>query len=307
MRLSSNLSFSTLCLIALATSACRTTNNSAELDFIGGDQATSENFPATVYIPGCTAVKVADTMFMTAAHCVVDDNLMMLEDDYAAGATLKIKHGALLGDAANHPVTVANTYIHPSYAQAVNASEGKGLSANQFTKVVDLAVISVKEATPSIATATVRYATLTNASTVAVGGYGCENDPFSDPTIMVAEGDNDDDGLKQRRLMWASTKVTNIDGTVVEFPKGQLRDKQISFCDGDSGGPVYLDSRKDKKNTKTIFKTLVGINAFRSFNKNNFTRLDDGGSYKVATCVKAALRGKFPDESMGSFPVLCAK
>ncbi len=295
--------------LAVVIGGCRTTSGETTLHLIGGEKATAENFPATVYIPGCTAVKVGDNAFLTAAHCVTDDNLMMLEDDFSAGSTLVLKHGVLIGNAADHPVNVSNTYIHPSYAAAINAGGGRGIASNQFAKIVDLALIVVNQRTPSIPSANVRPASIGPNTNIVAGGYGCENDPFSDPTIMIAEDDLDDDGLKQRRLMWAATTVLAVNGSVLEFGQGQIREQQIRFCNGDSGGPIFLDTRssKNRQDRQHIFTTVVGVNAFRGLTRNSFTRLDDQGPFKVATCLKSALQGKFPNTSDGSLPLLCDK
>jgi hypothetical protein len=286
----------------------------------GGTPAVPGQFPATVYIPDCTASKVGATFFLTAAHCVVDAPAMTIEPGFAAGAELAIYTGVNLGEErARHLLTVRRTSIHPSYAARLCASDGEGVDKQDFNQVFDLALIEVLEPTDAIAVATLDHSFQQAGSAIVVGGYGLKVDPtpIDDGSggIIVA-GEDDPNAGPTNRLDAAATTIDATDGTVHlvlngytldgighVLSGGLFADKALKLLPGDSGGAVYLDDRPpDVELAGHRFSTVVGVNSFTGLAHSAFSRIDDLGP---GGCLRHALAGG-EEQELGCVPLLCA-
>lgn len=291
----------------------------------GGTPAVPGQFPATVYIPDCTASKVGATLFLTAAHCVVDRHAMTIAPAFTAGAELAIYTGVNLGqERTGHPLTVRRTAIHPSYAAKLCASAGEGVDKQDFNKVFDLALIEVFEPTEAIAVASLDHGVLQAGNAIVVGGYGLKVDPtpIDDGSggIIVA-GEDDPAFGPTHRLDAAATTIDATDGTVHLVQNGYtldgighvlsgglFADKALKLLPGDSGGAVYLDDRPPEVElAEHRFTTVVGVNSFTGLAHSAFSRIDDQGP---GGCLRHALAGGEEHElecpAGDLVPLLCA-
>ena len=287
----------------------------------GGTPAAPGQFPATVYIPDCTASKVGPRHFLTAAHCVVDRQAMAIEATFRPEARLAIYTGVNLAEQqTRHLLTVRRTSIHPSYAEKLGSSEGQGVDKDDYARVFDLALIEVEEETSGISAASLDSGKLGKGDRIAVGGYGIKVDtsPFGSGSggAVIVEGDAGLEPGPTHRLDFALTSVDGTDGTVqlvrngytIEgigrvLSGGLFADQALKLLPGDSGGAVLRDDRPEGANPEEhAFTTIVGVNSFTGLTHSAFCRVDDQGP---GACLRSALAGD-GEHVMGALPLLCA-
>jgi hypothetical protein len=267
---------------------------------IGGQPASSTDFPSTVLIMGptignCTAAKVGPRQFLTAAHCVHKKENNTLSPDYQPGSFIGITTAKKVTSANRAAVTqwveVKSTVMHPGWAEAC----GSGCNVNVLGPDVppDVAVVTLAEDTPKIPAAKVDLHTIGAGEGVIVTGYGCTksvNTPHADnyqqlrfditkaiagdalnhPGSFVPSGDPRHD------LVVASYVIT---------PGNLANAQEASLCPGDSGGPLY---RAD--GTQSI---VVGVNAYYTFKDgtgismtNWHTRLDVRSRFQIGQWLR---------------------
>jgi hypothetical protein len=201
----------------------------------------------------CSATKIAARRFLTAAHCIADTATGTVADTFAAGRTIQLSNAIVpvSSDLVNLPVIRAE--LHPDFEQALERFHTYKVKAideyrirysgidlekrihkiesdNHFTqRHPDLAVVTVRELTPSIPTAGVDFAPLVAGEQVDLVGYGCEtglHGPSASPG---------------RR--WGKTWVIRVDAVNFYTFAHQMRPGAPSLCPGDSGGPVMREGK----------------------------------------------------------------
>ncbi|MGC4069390.1 MAG: trypsin-like serine protease [Polyangiaceae bacterium] len=243
---------------------------------VGGHVATESEYPATVYIGGCTGTKVGPQHFLTAAHCVNASmtSLTMTTDNNAQNAV-------------NLPVLSVN--IHPEYANctACNGTDDFGMKP-------DVALVIVSQLTPNVPVATIDPNPVAVGDAVTLTGYGCENgvgQPSGPARLKVGDTHSVDPSLVTDGVNTPAAYVTTLGPALDSSSPG--------LCPGDSGGPLY----------RTGTNQVVGVNALVSFGGefgtpfgNWHTRLDSASRYNVYAWLNGLITGEIQKPCTG----LCA-
>lgn len=245
-----------------------------EQALIGGGPAAADAFRSTVGIADvCTAAKVGERLFLTAAHCVAigrpfrgmpvpedfppNDGVL---DRFLPGQSLLINWGLDADDGEQGSFSIVATTIHPSWWQCPLCQEpivSQGGAA-------DIALIEIAEDTPDIPEARVELDAIATGTPVLKVGWGCEERTNIDPstlslgryklasavTIPVAEIRHDSSRLSDEQ-------VATVDAAYTITAGHAQNDANASLCLGDSGGPVYLPVNDDAR--------IVGVNSDYTF------------------------------------------
>ena len=260
---------------------------------IGGQPATVERFPSTVYLKtGCTATKVGERFLLTAAHCVLSTSSN--DPKWKAGDPLGVSRVPANG---YRDLPVAAVHVHPDWLKG--CAEAYCASSLVSTKLdaPDVAVIEfASDIGGGIPNAKIETTPLAPAADVIEIGFGCtegvsKKDERTDKTLLFADAKlvdathavHDGSGL-------ANVDLPNI-GANYALTDGPGRSaKKSGLCPGDSGGPLYRE-------TKGAL-VVVGVNSNYTFLpedqdevglpvSNWHTRLDDGSKHHVATWLKS--------------------
>lgn len=238
-------------------------------ELVGGHPATESEYPATVYLGGCTGVKVGPRHFLSAAHCFGDPNM----------ATLAMTPN---NDASNITnLTVVSVNVHPEYTNCSQCANDGSMSDFGFRP--DVALIVVAEDTPSVPEATIDPEPVTIADAVTLSGYGCENgvgQPSGPPRLKVGDTDAIDPFLLSDAASIPDAYVTTYGPEVDADSPG--------LCPGDSGAPLY----------RTGTDLVVGVAALVSFNGqtgnpvgNWHTRVDSESRYDIFGWANDIIQG----------------
>ncbi len=207
-------------------------------------------FPSIVQISvGCTATKVGQKTFLTAAHCVFDFAAKAKNPLFTDGASLQITN---LPNPHNWlpwaTVTIETTVIDPDFLSKCSSIVCDDSSVDS---ALDVAVFRVNEDTPLLPLSAVDYRFVLPGDPVFIMGYGCE--VGAGPS--APQGVPGDPTLPNNRLKYQATRIASdsVPGSVGIpplspihlfnfFTAGQATDPtSASTCPGDSGGPVILN------------------------------------------------------------------
>jgi hypothetical protein len=232
-------------LIALSPSACKSVNSASQAKVIGGREAASGEFPATVklYEQSCTGTMIAKNIILTAGHCVylggLDYSLrgFMTNGVYGPNDSIELKVG---GQRLSSEVKI--TFVHPSWGDAVRTgkidpSHGTAL----MQEIHDMALIVLKEPLPSNGIATISDDPVNIGESITMNGYGCEQLG----------------GRSTEALKVGEVAISKINHNVLIAPYGQ----DAELCPGDSGGPAYRKGSNSE---------IVGVNVFRADEEGGF-------------------------------------
>jgi hypothetical protein len=269
-----------LSLLATALGACSSapTDESTLLgsnadELTGGHVASESEYPATVSIGGCTAVKVGPRHFLTAAHCLPPtmDTLFVTPDNNAQNFV---------------PLAVYAVNRHPEFVNCTACAGDGGM--NDFGLKPDVALVTVYEPTPNIAQAVVDSAPVAVGTSVTLSGYGCENgvdQPTGPARFKVG-----DTSTVSPSLVWDPSDAPSIAGGYVTTFGPLLDPAAPGLCPGDSGGPLF----------RTGTNKVIGINALLSHDDsglsygNWFTRLDQQSRYNVFAWITNLINQPVP-------------
>jgi hypothetical protein len=282
-----------LALAAIAifglTSTCKSRTETAALKVVGGEPTLEREFPASFYIPSCSAVRISSRHFLTAAHCVLNQSEFRLLAQYQPGHLLSVWVGPELVSARRYEVRVVRTYVHKSFESSVNFG-----GEQESVDVADLAVVEVDGFPVEIEQASIDGRLLTSGQEVVFTGYGCEVIPAymrrrpGEYVLARAELSNE-----ERNLRFKKAKVTLLEhegqvGLIANSHSGgsyvdpTRRSSEFSGCPGDSGSGVYLPE-VDNMGRKT---KIVGINSFINQYRTAFSRLDKEAPLNTFTCFQ---------------------
>jgi V8-like Glu-specific endopeptidase len=163
--------FASLLLVAAAACGCAEQTGEQSSEIIGGDRATRSQFPSIVAFGAfedagkamtCTATRVAESTFLTAAHCLLDPELGTLRAEFAPEQWVTFYKGdevsALYEDMAD--LQVESIAIVPNREIDVALIATTALSADDSG---DVAIASV---------ATAAEARVAPGDVMALAGYG---------------------------------------------------------------------------------------------------------------------------------------
>lgn len=251
-------------------------------ELVGGRPATESEYPATVYLGGCTGVKVGPRHFLSAAHCFGDPNM----------ATLAMTPNNDASDITY--LTVVSVNVHPEYTNCSQCANDNSMS--DFGYRPDVALIVVAEDTPSVPQAIIDPEPVTIGEDVTLSGYGCENgvnQPSGPPRLKIGDTDAIDPFLLSGAASIPDAYVTTYGPEVDPDSPG--------LCPGDSGAPLY----------RTGTDLVVGVAALVSFNGetgnpvgNWHTRVDSESRYDIFAWADAIIQGGgTPCSSLCTSPV----
>jgi hypothetical protein len=260
-------------------------SDASDLKVIGGTEASTGQFPASVHIPKCSATRIGPKHLLTAAHCVLREDAWELDDIYKVGGQFQIEYGVKLATATSYPVEVSRTSVHPSYKE--NAVYGGDKTSSQ---VVDVAVIEVLNLPDAIKIAEISDKILTPQDAIYFTGYGCEKLPdhmdFGSDTGGVVVKSDLSEYEKKLRLKFKEVPFHRYEGTsgiiknVRDSPllSEDEATKIFGGCPGDSGSAVYLAD-------SSPFTKVVGINSYIGPFESAFMRLDQQSTIPLKACI----------------------
>lgn len=238
-------------------------------ELVGGHVAAESEYPATVYLGGCTGVKVGPRHFLSAAHCFGDPNQ----------ATLAMTPKNDASDISY--LTVVSVNVHPEYTNCSQCANDGSMSDFGFRP--DVALIVVAEETPDVPEATIDPEPVSISDAVTLSGYGCENgvgQPSGPPRLKVGDTDAIDPFLLSGAASIPDAYVTTYGPEVDADSPG--------LCPGDSGAPLY----------RTGTDLVVGVAALVSFNGdtgnpvgNWHTRVDSQSRYDIYAWASSIIEG----------------
>ncbi len=230
----------------------------AEARLIGGNLADKNSYRSTVYNGSCTGTKIGPKTLLFAAHCFLDSDTRRLKTQYSNNARfiLETHYGVF------YPVTVENVYTHPTYAaELIRLARVRQSDFSVGSGSYDVAIMKIKEETPSIPVGTIDYSPSEIGDDVIIGGYGCE-----DTATILSK-------TKGHRFKVAAVKVepdpqiSRVQGQNSAnmyrfnfFTTGIKKDaRAASICPGDSGGPVYRNRKVIGVNATYLFLDRSGV------------------------------------------------
>jgi len=224
---------------------------------IGGHQAPSNMYLSTVKIDGnCTAAKVASHTLLLAAHCVFNNETLWVDDEFTSGKKIRL----MTHYGVDRQVTIESSVPHDSYGLESTRLQDKGEdNRDAGLRSFDVAIISIKEDTPEIPLAEIRFEKPAINSKVVISGWGC--------TESVHKTRNYKSELKINENI-----IMEMDDFNFVTGGKKINEKFASLCPGDSGGPLY----------SVLDGSIIGVNSYYKFlfydkdipSKNTHTRLD---------------------------------
>ncbi|MFZ5889607.1 MAG: trypsin-like serine protease [Myxococcota bacterium] len=261
--------------------------SASDAPLVNGHVATESEYPSTVALIHdnvfCTAVKVGERHFLTAAHCMSNPQSI---------TQISVTPDNNLLNFVNLSVVSVNN--HPQWENCTSCA-GDG-SMSDFGLRPDVSLIIVNETTPQIAAAVIDSTAVAVGSSVTLTGYGCEHvEPAPPNRFKVGDSSTisplDLDPAPTIPLGYSTTYGPAV---VSGSP---------ALCPGDSGGPLF----------RTGTNKVIGINALVSGTDagevgNWFTRLDTQSRYNVFSWLSSLMQpsGNTPCASICSNPTAIA-
>jgi secreted trypsin-like serine protease len=276
-----------LALTMLAACAAPSGEDAAASDgaLVGGAEVTPDAFPSTVYLEhGCTAVKVAPKLLLTAAHCLLASSGAEV---YPAGALVGIAREPAKGFTS---VRVAAVHVEPHWRAGCDAEYCGGAGVVEHLDAPDVGVLELADDLADVPATSIDDRALAPGDRVVVLGFGCTQGArvraretpvlrFAETTIVetktaLHEGSPiDGEDLPRVAGIYALTGGPGLDP------------KNPGLCPGDSGGPLYVKTTRGLR--------VVGVNANYTFRPDDqdraglavtnwHTRLDAGSRQDVA-------------------------
>jgi hypothetical protein len=240
---------------------------SASMALVGGAPDQDGRYTAVVSLlregaakQHCSATKIGERRFLTAAHCLVNIASGRVDAAYEPGGRLRISNAPAPQSPDDFTrVRTSATHIHPQFQvgleeflafraervaryqqQCKDARRGRCRAAlirakDLFTtRFPDVAVIEVDRPTPDIPTAELDLDAALDEATVTLVGYGCGS--FETPQSAAPDA-----VYGERR--WAESRIMKVDYINIHSYAQRTQADAPSLCSGDSGGPVLYQGR----------------------------------------------------------------
>lgn len=234
----------------------------------------------------CTATKIGRRQFLTAAHCVVDPQTGAIKTALTGpngsidigttsrtgseqiSLTVALEHvllapayeGALERFAAYKQQKIAELARKPEALATIGGTarldQAVHIRHHFSARFPDLAILRLRDLTPSIPTSEIDFAPLPHNASVVLVGYGC---------TRGAEG-----RLRPTHIRgFGRTHVIRVDSVNFYTKGGQMTTGAPSLCPGDSGGPVL-----HKGKVVGVHGVVYGLNARHGARSNMAARLN---------------------------------
>jgi hypothetical protein len=307
-----------LTLVSLATGACATSGGAAEQqgqDLIGGEVVEPDAYPATVvFMGGCTAARVGPRHLLTAAHCVLNFDVVdephpskadVVNPSFRPTGHISFTNAAVLADSPRWiEADVLDTHVDDHFLEAcVDLGLGGCLSTQleQTHDFADVALVeTIAEIPAEVAIAPIDLEPVLPGDAVVVTGYGCEDGVDAHPLGAPADA--------VRRLRSGRSIVLPASSIVhagspfaagsVAFDRAMassvitqgpaLDPTAPGLCPGDSGGPLYRGGSR---------RVIVGVNHSYTFRPasvdpvglpvtNLHTRVDEDSRFQIGAWLE---------------------
>jgi V8-like Glu-specific endopeptidase len=237
--------------------------NAANL--IGGLQtsAYSSTIFALLGAAKCTATKIAEKTYITAAHCVTtravsDKRPESIKRLLNGGDLILLSKENVVKGYSDFTVSyVGEVFVNPDYDYYTYLHVKGDISDFKATSLAyDVAIFTVVSPLGVEETASISAEPIKSGSKIDVVGYGCE-DNFKDRSVPS--------GLVGRKKAGSMITGTVLNDESLAFLDDQIKfdldenyiyaqvmnvEDKVSICPGDSGGPVFSGGK------------LVGISSF---------------------------------------------
>ncbi|MBS1963649.1 MAG: trypsin-like serine protease [Bdellovibrionales bacterium] len=257
-------------------------------ELIGGELAQPEQFPFVVNIRGCTATKIADHEFLTAAHCFYSG-----PGDWQAPKMVSIDATEIAAP-KQYLLTVKEVRLHPTWIENCRKHECTGNeTGSRFDEPgkVDLAHVIVVEDTLEIPSIPVDFEPLGAGAAVTFAGYGCTGaiaGPGYGKLRFAANRIAIPEILDHRKSLYRGI-IEETAGSYWVTPGTAMDKSAPALCPGDSGGPLLV---RDGTSWK-----IAGIAADYTFKgkyeraggvpmTNLHTRLDDESRHGIGAWIR---------------------
>lgn len=274
MILNSKWSVILLSLVSLVTCKERSSRSSEKM--IGGFEASKGQIAGVVHIgKTCTAAKIADRLYLTAAHCVYGGLIK--------GKNVSLVWGLNVESDERLDVNIVKAEVHPDYLHKWNLSLIDNIDVLQDT-THDVAILELGEETPAVQIAKVNPIKLNVNDGVILTGYGKEWDPLVGPAPATED---------VKKLKYFPSKIGVVNENYVTVLRNDDEGNEGRLASGDSGGPLYLAQKNDG-----LWNQIVGVNSYKLPSQNIFSAVVRLDKPNVIEWINSWLAG---NEGRGDF------
>ncbi len=236
---------------------------------VGGAPVAQGKYRATVWMnQDCSATKVGENVFLTAAHCVERETSGELAEEYGSGSSIELRWQNEQNQPVQGTFTIIETLIHESWG-------AQGTIQRTHAGMADIALVRVDGDTPGIPRAQVEVGEVLPGHKVVKVGYGCQERTFDGNGNAIETGH----GLLKTEEGW-TVRAEESAPPGFQFKDGfePIRESYLitsgagrysgfaSICTGDSGGPLYLGGLNELR--------VVGVNSDYTYSNSAYTWAD---------------------------------